>query len=142
MPLALDLISTFVMGWILPVATTLFAKSPWSTVAIFDGSILVPPRVAPSMATTTRIMRTTITDVQITRFLVLLLPFATVGLQSVQQPLVVYRYVPCFQKVPQLNDKFLRDLLTPICAETYAFRLTGQENVSALISISLGSFNS
>jgi hypothetical protein len=31
------------MGSILPVATTLFAKSPRSTLASFEGSILVPP---------------------------------------------------------------------------------------------------
>jgi len=43
MPLALDLISTLVMGSILPVATTLLARSPFSTLASFEGSILVPP---------------------------------------------------------------------------------------------------
>src|SRR5271157_1692802 len=43
MPLALDLISILVMGSILPVATTLFARSPFSTFASFEGSILVPP---------------------------------------------------------------------------------------------------
>src|SRR5690242_14083321 len=46
MPLALDLISTFVMGSTLPVATTLLARSPFSTLASLVGSILVPPRVA------------------------------------------------------------------------------------------------
>src|SRR6266568_9664644 len=46
MPLALDLISTLVMGSILPVATTLLARSPFSTFASFEGSILVPPLVA------------------------------------------------------------------------------------------------
>src|SRR6516225_2062191 len=39
MPLALDLISAFESGWILPVATTTRAKSPFSTVASLDGSI-------------------------------------------------------------------------------------------------------
>ena len=46
MPLALDFTSTLVMGVTLPVATTLLARSPFSTLASFDGSILVPPRVA------------------------------------------------------------------------------------------------
>ena len=46
MPLAFDLISTLVIGVIFPVATTLLARSPFSTLASFEGSILVPPRVA------------------------------------------------------------------------------------------------
>ena len=40
MPLAFDLISTFVIGSILPVATTERARSPRSTVARRDGSIV------------------------------------------------------------------------------------------------------
>src|SRR5437879_10913018 len=40
MPLALDLISTLESGWILPVATTTRAKSPRSTEAIFEGSMV------------------------------------------------------------------------------------------------------
>ena len=40
MPFALDLISTFVIGSILPVATTERTIVPRSTVAIFDGSML------------------------------------------------------------------------------------------------------
>ena len=39
MPLAFDLISTFVMGSILPVATTDRVIVPRSTVASFDGSM-------------------------------------------------------------------------------------------------------
>src|ERR1700675_346377 len=54
MPLALDLISTLVMGSILPVATTLFARSPFSTLASFDGSILVPLVDAITTPVTTR----------------------------------------------------------------------------------------
>src|SRR5512146_506549 len=46
MPLALDLISTLVMGSILPVATTLLARSPFSHLASLLGSILVPPLLA------------------------------------------------------------------------------------------------
>ena len=46
MPLAFDFTSTLVIGVTLPVATTLLAKSPFSTLASFEGSILVPPRVA------------------------------------------------------------------------------------------------
>ena len=45
-PLALDFTSTLVMGVTLPVATTLLARSPFSTFCSFEGSILVPPRVA------------------------------------------------------------------------------------------------
>ena len=51
MPLAFDFTSTFVIGVTLPVATTLLAKSPFSTLASFDGSILVPPRVAANTPT-------------------------------------------------------------------------------------------
>ena len=39
MPLAFDLISTFVIGSILPVATTDFVIVPRSTVAMRDGSM-------------------------------------------------------------------------------------------------------
>ncbi len=38
MPLALDLTSTLVMGWTLPVATTERAMSPVSTVPSWEGS--------------------------------------------------------------------------------------------------------
>src|SRR5438105_12696098 len=61
MPLALDLISTLESGWILPVATTTRAKSPRSTEAIFEGSMvrlglsaaLTPYPPPPSTATAT-----------------------------------------------------------------------------------------
>ena len=43
MPLAFDFTSTLVIGSTLPVATTLLAKSPRSTLASFEGSILVLP---------------------------------------------------------------------------------------------------
>src|ERR1700681_489393 len=55
MPLALHLISTLVMGSILPVATTLFARSPFSTLASLEGSILVPLLDAISAPATTKI---------------------------------------------------------------------------------------
>src|SRR5216684_6758743 len=54
MPLAFDLISTLVMGSIFPVATTLFARSPFSTLASFEGSILVPPLDAINAPATIR----------------------------------------------------------------------------------------
>src|SRR5712692_3346110 len=54
MPLALDLISTLVMGSIFPVATTLLARSPFSTLASFEGSILVPLLDAINTPVTTR----------------------------------------------------------------------------------------
>src|SRR5215471_11489350 len=46
MPLAFDFTSTLVIGVTLPVATTLLARSPFSTLASFEGSILVPPLLA------------------------------------------------------------------------------------------------
>src|SRR5260221_5720542 len=58
MPLAFDFTSTLVIGVTLPVATTLLARSPFSTLASFEGSILVPPRVA---ANTPPAMRSTST---------------------------------------------------------------------------------
>src|SRR5262245_7062015 len=58
MPLALDLISALESGWILPVATTTRARSPFSTVASLEGSIswfglsaALTPRPAPSKTT-------------------------------------------------------------------------------------------
>src|SRR3954471_18292255 len=83
MPLAFDLTSTFVMGWTLPVATTLFAKSPWSTLAILVGSILVLLLVAlvttvPSTSSTT----TVVPIHQIRCFFFLELPLATLFLHS------------------------------------------------------------
>src|SRR5579864_3692422 len=68
MPLAFDLISTLVMGSTLPVATTLLAKSPRSTLASFDGSILVPPRVSAITPMTAPSTTTTPTMIQIKRF--------------------------------------------------------------------------
>src|ERR1019366_60123 len=67
MPLALDLISTLVMGSILPVATTLFARSPFSTLASFEGSILVPPLDAISAPATTKMRTTAAIDPQMIR---------------------------------------------------------------------------
>src|ERR1019366_9748352 len=64
MPLALDLISTLVMGSIFPVATTLFAKSPFSTLASFDGSILVPLLEAISAPATTSTTTTAAIELQ------------------------------------------------------------------------------
>src|SRR5215831_11155023 len=78
MPLALDLTSTLTMGSILPVATTDLAKSPFSTLASLEGSILVPPCTA---ATKTRAPPTTRTAPPTTYQSLLLfflpLPFAT-----------------------------------------------------------------
>ena len=56
MPLAFDLTWTLVSGWILPVATTERARSPFSTVASRDASSVLPlPRAAitPKTASTT-----------------------------------------------------------------------------------------
>src|SRR5260370_36595272 len=67
MPLALDLISTLESGWILPVATTTRAKSPRSTEAIFEGSMVrlglsaaltpYPPPPSTTTATAPQMMR-------------------------------------------------------------------------------------
>src|ERR1700722_783234 len=61
MPEALDLASTLVMGWTLPVATTERAMSPRSALPSWEGSNLVElPRAAtakPRTAATTRTMR-------------------------------------------------------------------------------------
>ena len=54
MPLALDLISTLVRGWILPVATTERATSPFSIVGEPRGVDLLAPRraaIRPNTAT-------------------------------------------------------------------------------------------
>src|SRR6202453_1680481 len=64
MPLAFDLTSTLVIGSILPVATTLFARSPFSTLASFEGSILVPPVDAITTPVTTRARTTTAIELQ------------------------------------------------------------------------------
>jgi len=61
MPEALDLTSTFVMGWTLPVATTERAMSLSSALPSCEGSnLVVLPRAATAMPrapTTTRTMR-------------------------------------------------------------------------------------
>src|ERR1700733_6451894 len=61
MPEALDLTSTLVMGWTLPVATTERAMSASSALPSWEGSnLVVLPRAAtamPSAATMTRTMR-------------------------------------------------------------------------------------
>src|SRR5258707_5830939 len=61
MPEALDLPSTLVMGWTLPVATTERAMSPSSALPSWEGSnLVVLPRAATAMpraATATRTMR-------------------------------------------------------------------------------------
>ena len=52
MPLAYDFTSTFVIGSTFPVATTYFARSPFSTVASFEGSICRFGRRAAPMLNT------------------------------------------------------------------------------------------
>src|SRR5713226_9060460 len=61
MPLALFFTSTFASGWILPVATTERARSPRSTEASFEGSMVLFGRSAavtpyPAPINTTPIM--------------------------------------------------------------------------------------
>src|SRR3954451_16253342 len=85
MPLALDLISALVMGSTLPVATTLLAKGPCSTLAFLSSGILAPPRLAPMMMST---MTTTATMAAMMKsffFLLLPLPFATTASEDIQK---------------------------------------------------------
>ena len=81
MPLAFDFTSTLVIGVTLPVATTLLARSPFSTLASFDGSILVPPRVAaktPPAISSTMTATTLPQIISLRRFFLLFpLPFTT-----------------------------------------------------------------
>src|ERR1035438_911286 len=90
MPLAFDLISTLVMGVTLPVATTLLARSPFSTFASLVGSILVPPRVAATATITNASTATDTTEMMIQRFFFFLpLPFATVASQPGQDSALI-----------------------------------------------------
>src|ERR1035438_1190295 len=73
MPLAFDLISTLVIGVTLPVATTLLARSPCSTLASLVGSILVPPRVAATATITNARTATETIEMMIQRFFFFLL---------------------------------------------------------------------
>src|ERR1700686_1086953 len=105
MPLALDFTSTFVIGVTLPVATTLLAKSPFSTFPSFVGSILVPPRVKAKSAPA-NINRTAATMpmimIRLRRFfLPLLLPFTSASYARSNSS-VVYGYYEGVQGfVPQ-----------------------------------------
>src|SRR5664279_323455 len=94
MPLAFDLISTLVIGVTLPVATTLLARSPCSTLASLVGSILVPPRVAATATITNARTATETIEMMIQHFffffpLPLPLPFATVASQSGQDSVLI-----------------------------------------------------
>src|SRR6185312_9620080 len=75
MPLALDFTSTLVMGSIFPVATTLCARSPFSTLPSFEGSIFVLPLVAAINPTAIKITTTTATPAYIHPLRFFLLPF-------------------------------------------------------------------
>src|ERR1700733_15351863 len=88
MPLAFDLISTLVIGVTLPVATTLLARSPCSTLASLVGSILVPPRVAATATMTNARTATDTIEMMIQRFF-LFLPLATATSQSGQDFVLV-----------------------------------------------------
>src|SRR5258708_39245222 len=65
MPLAFDFTSTLVMGSTLPVATTLLARSAFSTLASFDGSIFVLPWENAATAPPIRTKGTTIAAIMI-----------------------------------------------------------------------------
>src|SRR5215472_10996312 len=71
MPLALLLISTWVTGWILPVATTDRARSMRSTLAIFSGSIfsgLLESALTETIAAPPSTIRTTAIQMKRLRF--------------------------------------------------------------------------
>src|SRR5689334_4006925 len=111
MPLALDLISTLVMGSTLPVATTLLARSPRSTLASLVGSILVPPRVAAVTPSTmsTRARSDPPAYRSRLRFFFLPLPFplplATVVLLSRYKSALTLYYAAPLLFVPDLWEK-------------------------------------
>src|SRR5579864_46099 len=78
MPLAFDFTSTLVIGVTLPVATTLLAKSPFSTLASFEGSILVPPlfaTITPTAINSTITATTLPQMISLRRFFLPLVPF-------------------------------------------------------------------
>ena len=75
MPLAFDLISTLVSGWILPVATTDRARSPFSTAASLDGSMGLPPLRAATRPRTARTATATVANAIQRRFFFRPLPF-------------------------------------------------------------------
>src|SRR5664279_4786038 len=90
MPLAFDLISTLVIGVTLPVATTLLARSPCSTLASLVGSILVPPRVAATATITNAKTATETIEMMIQRFFFFFpLPFATAASQTGQNSVLI-----------------------------------------------------
>src|SRR5579863_1225717 len=77
MPLALDFTSTLMIGVTLPVATTLLARSPFSTLASLEGSILVPPLLAtmtPTAISRTMTATTLPQMISLRRFFLPLLP--------------------------------------------------------------------
>ena len=73
MPLALDLTSTLARGWILPVATTDRATSPFSIEAIFEGSMVLFGFSAARTANPAPVSTVRSTAAQISLFF--LLPF-------------------------------------------------------------------
>src|SRR5271157_4828172 len=106
MPLAFDLISTLVIGVTLPVATTLLARSPFSTLASLVGSILVPPRVAATATiTNTRTAAETIEMMSQRFFFFLPLPFATCSLPTLAEFRSAVWYVWRLEIVPCVTGK-------------------------------------
>src|SRR3974390_686359 len=108
MPLAFDLISTLVIGVTLPVATTLLARSPFSTFASLVGSIFVPPRVAATATTTSATTATTTDVMMISRFFFFFpLPFPLATAASRRQASISSAgcYVPDGREVPYPKDE-------------------------------------
>src|ERR1700722_5520878 len=110
MPLAFDFSSTLVIGSILPVATTLFARSPFSTLASFDGSIFVPPVDAITTPVITSATNTTAIELQrmirLRRFfLPLPLPSTTASCLSSNLRTAIHRVL---REIPRNSSKQIR----------------------------------
>src|SRR5208337_4299164 len=120
MPLALDLISTFVMGSILPVATTLFARSPFSTLASFEASILVPLVDAINAPVTIRITTTAAIELQIMirlRRFFLPLPLPSTTASCLISNLRTAIHLLLRQKRRNSSEKLLTSRFRPPCRD-------------------------
>src|SRR5689334_7898655 len=112
MPLALDLISALEIRWILPVATTTRAKSPFSTVASFDESLSwlgLSPALTPNAAPRTASNAIEPQMILRRRFLPFFpFPANPLVLLDISRPPRFYgfhssRYGPRLRKVPYLS---------------------------------------
>src|SRR5579862_1168930 len=97
------------MGVTFPVATTLLARSPFSTFASLEGSILVPPRVAAKTPPAITRMATTATTIQITSlrrfFLLFPFPFTTASYRQEHRNVLLsdFLYAVAAVFVPEIS---------------------------------------